>query len=143
MTESTAATTAVRPGAHGAYVVLLRAFLIDGVLQITLAGFGAFDLDGSKLGAKGNDAFAAHAMNGYLMSAVALAILVLALVAKEGNRSVGLAALLLVLTAVVQSVLSALGDGTPFFGALHALDGIALLGLAGFLHGSAVRGSRH
>jgi Family of unknown function (DUF6220) len=144
MSESTASTsaTAARPGAHRAYIVLLLAFLLDGVLQITLAGFGAFDLDGRKLGAKGNDAFAAHAMNGLLMSVLALAILVLALVAKEGGRTVGLAVLLLVLTAVVQSVLSGLGDDTPFFGALHALDGVALLGLAGFLHGSATRASR-
>jgi Family of unknown function (DUF6220) len=143
MSESTASTTptAARPGAHRAYIVLLRAFLLDGVLQITLAGFGVFDLDGRKLGAKGNDAFAAHAVNGMLMSFLALAIIVLAAVAKEGNRTIGLALLLLVLTAVVQSVLSALGDDTPFFGALHALDGVALLGLAGFMHSSAERAS--
>jgi hypothetical protein len=143
MSESTASTTATaaRPGAHRAYVILLLAYLIDGVLEIALSGFGVFDLDGRKLGAKGNDAFAAHAMNGLLMSVLALAILVLALVAKEGGRTVGLAVLLLVLTAVVQSVLSGLGDDTPFFGALHALDGVALLGLAGFLHGSAARAS--
>ena len=144
MTETTASTTAkpARPGAHRAYTVLLRVFLIDGVLQITFAGFGAFDLGGRKLGAKGNDAFAAHTINGFLMSALALAILVLAFIAKEGSRTAGLAALLLVLTAVVQSVLAARGHDTPFFGALHALDGIALLGLAGSLHGKAVRGSR-
>jgi Family of unknown function (DUF6220) len=143
MTDSTSSTaaTAARPGAHRAYIVLLRAFLLDGVLQITLAGFGAFDLDGRKLGAKGNDAFTAHAMNGLLMSVLALAIMVVALVGREGNRVVGLALLLLVLTAVVQSVLAGLGDDTPFFGALHALDGMAILGLAGYLHGSAARAS--
>jgi hypothetical protein len=80
-------------------------------------------------------------VNGMLMSFLALAIIVLAAVAKEGNRTIGLALLLLVLTAVVQSVLSALGDDTPFFGALHALDGVALLGLAGFMHSSAERAS--
>jgi hypothetical protein len=76
------------------------------------------------------------------MSALALAIVVLAIVAKEGRQTVGLTVLLLVLTAVVQSALAGLGDDTPFFGALHALDGLALLGLAGALHGKAVRGSR-
>jgi hypothetical protein len=143
MSETTASTTATptRPGAHRAYLILLRVFLLDGVLQITFAGFGAFDLDGRKLGAKGNDAFTAHAMNGLLMSVLALAILVVAIVAKEGSRIVGLAVLLIVLTAVVQSVLAGLGDDTPFFGALHALDGMALLGLAGYLHGSAGRAS--
>jgi hypothetical protein len=144
MTETTAPTTGTtqRPGAHRAYVVLLRAFLLDGVLQITLAGFGAFDLGGRKLDAKGNDAFTAHAMNGLLMSVLSLAILVSAIVAKEGKRTVGLAVLLLVLTAAVQSALASLGVDTPFFGALHALDGMALLGLAGFLQGTAGRGSR-
>jgi hypothetical protein len=143
MTETPASTTtAARPGAHRAYVVLLLAFLIDGVLQITLAGFGSFDLGGRKLGAKGNDAFAAHVMNGNLMSVLALAVLVLAIVAKEGNRTIALAVLLLVLTGLVQTLLSALGEDTPFFGALHALDGLAVLGLAGFLHGGAVGGRR-
>jgi len=69
-------------------------------------------------------------------------ILVLAIVAKTGNRTIGLAVLLLVLTAVVQSVLAGLGEDTPFFGALHALDGVALLGLAGYLQGAAARASR-
>jgi len=144
MTEMPGATTgtARRTGAHRAYVIALRVFLLDGVLQITLAGFGAFDLDGRQLGAKGNDAFAAHTMNGFLMSALSLVILVLAIVAKLGNRTIGLAVLLLVLTAVVQSVLAGLGDDTPFFGALHALDGMALLGLAGYLQGTASRAAR-
>jgi hypothetical protein len=144
MTETTASTTArpARPGAHRAYTVLLRVFLIDGVLQITFAGFGAFDLGGRKLAAKGNDAFAVHTMNGWLMAVLSLAILVVCLVARDGNRNVGLAVLLVVLTAGVQSALAALGRDTPFFGALHALDGMALLGLAGYLHGSAIRGAR-
>ena len=144
MTETPASTTetARRPGALRAYTIALRVFLLDGILQITLAGFGAFDLDGRKLGAEGNDAFAAHSMNGFLMSALAVVILVLAIVAKLGNRTIGLAVLLLVLTAVVQSVLAGLGDDTPFFGALHALDGVALLGLAGYLHGTASRAAR-
>jgi hypothetical protein len=76
------------------------------------------------------------------MTVLAVAILVLAVVAREGGRAIGLAALLLVLTVVVQTVLAILGKDTPFFGALHALDGMVVLGVAGFLHVSAVRAQR-
>jgi hypothetical protein len=144
MTDSDAPgpVATARPRGHRAYTMLLLAFLIDGVLQIALAGYGTFDLDGRKLDAAGNEAFAAHDMNATLMTVLAVAILVLAVVAREGGRAIGLAALLLVLTVVVQTVLAILGKDTPFFGALHTLDGMVVLGVAGFLHVSAVRAQR-
>jgi hypothetical protein len=39
----------------------------------------------------------------------------------------------------VQSLLASVGEDTPFFGGLHALDGLAILGLAGYLFGQARR----
>jgi hypothetical protein len=144
MTETTApkSSTPAKSGPHRAYTIVLLAFLVDGLLQTMLAGFGTFDLDGRKLGAAGNDAFSAHELNATVLAVLAIAAIVLAIVAKEGNRAIGLAVLLLVLTSPVQMLLAGLGEDTPFFGALHALVGLLVLGLAGFLHGTAARSSR-
>jgi hypothetical protein len=139
-TETAAPT--VRPGAHRAYTVVLLAFLLDGVLQIALAGFGTFDLDGRKLGAEGNDAFSPHVANAMVLAVLALLVVVLAVIAREGARTIGLAVALLVVTSPLQTLLASLGEDTPFWGALHALVGLGALGLAGFLHSTAVRAGR-
>ncbi|MGH3448103.1 MAG: hypothetical protein ACRDP4_10835, partial [Nocardioidaceae bacterium] len=60
---------------------------------------------------------------------------------RPGWLHVGLAALLLVLTAVVQSLLASLGDDTDaWFGAMHALNALVIFGLAGWLAGNTRRG---
>ncbi len=66
-------------------------------------------------------------------------ILILALIARPGTRAVVLAVLLFVLAVLVQSVLASLADNTLLFGGLHALDGLAILGIAAFLYVSARR----
>jgi hypothetical protein len=137
MTEASAPTTvaSVRPGPHRAYVVLLTVFLIDGLLQIAFAGFGTFS--------DSDDGFEAHEVNAMALAVLALLVVVLAIVAREGGRAIGLAVALLLLTSPVQSVLADLGnDSGAFWGALHALVGLGVLGLAGFLHGRAIRGVR-
>jgi len=121
---------------------LLMLFLLLGVLQIFLAGVGVFDLHGAELGSKGETAFDPHRYNGFLMEAVALLILVAALVARASSRTVWMTVALLVLTAVLQSVLADLGEDSAFVGGLHALDGLVILGIAGFLHGTARRRQR-
>jgi hypothetical protein len=136
MTETTAPkpSSRARPGPHRAYTVALLVFLVDGVLQMMLAGYGAF--------ADGKDTFKAHEMNASLLAVLALVVVVLSIVAKEGSRTIGLAVALLLLTSPVQLLLANLGKDTAFFGALHALVGLLVLGLAGFMHGTAARGSR-
>jgi hypothetical protein len=42
-----------------------------------------------------------------------------------------------VLVAVVQSLLTSVGEDSAFVGGLHALDGLVILGLAGHLRGAA------
>jgi Family of unknown function (DUF6220) len=101
-----------------------------GVVQIFLAGYGVFDLNGAQLGSKGETAFGPHRFVGMLMTAAALLLLIAALVARPGRRLVIMAGSLLVVAAVLQSVLASLGEDTPLFGGLHALFGIGSLGLA-------------
>jgi hypothetical protein len=106
----------------------LTLFLVAGAVQIFLAGFGAF-----------RGGFAAHRGLGFGMAGLALIIVVLALVARVGTRDVVLAVVLLLLAGGAQSLLAGLGDDAAFWGGLHALDGLAILGIAGFLQGAAIR----
>jgi hypothetical protein len=126
-----------RQTARTGYEWLLAAFLVLGAAQIFLAGLGVFRL--SDLQAPSGTAFAPHRAVGFVMGGVALLILAAALTARCGTRSVSLAAVLFVLTSVVQSLLAGLADSTAVYGGLHALDGLAIVGIAVLLYTSARR----
>jgi hypothetical protein len=129
--------TGLRRAAQAGYRWLLLAFLVLGAVQIFLAGLGAFRID--NLGVSGETAFAPHRDVGFAMGGVALFILVLALIARPGVRAVIASALLFLLAVLVQSLLASLADNTVWFGGLHALDGLAILGIAAFLYLAARR----
>jgi hypothetical protein len=129
--------TGLRRAAQTGYRWLLLAFLVLGAVQIFLAGLGAFRLDNT--GVSGDTAFAPHRAVGFTMGGVALVILILALIARPGTRAVVLAAVMFVLAFLAQSVLASLADNTVLFGGLHALDGLAILGIAAFLYLAARR----
>jgi hypothetical protein len=136
-TDSTSRFTSARRGALAAYRWLLLGFLLLGAVQIFLAGLGAFRLDNT--GVSGDTAFAPHRAIGFAMAGVALVILILALIARPGTRAAVLAAVMFVLAFLAQSVLASLADNTVLFGGLHALDGLAILGIAAFLYVSVRR----
>jgi hypothetical protein len=129
--------TGLRRAAQAGYRWLLLAFLALGAVQIFLAGLGAFRID--NLGVSGDTAFAPHRAVGFAMAGVALLILVLALVARPGLRAVMGSVVLFLLVFLVQSLLASLADNTVWFGGLHALDGLAILGIAAFLYLAARR----
>jgi hypothetical protein len=129
------ARTGLRRVALASYRWLLLAFLLMGGAQIFLAGLGAFRL--STLGGSSDTAFAPHRALGFAMGGVALFILLLALIARPGTRAILLSAVLFLLAFLAQSLLAGLADNTALFGGLHALDGIAILCIAGFLYASA------
>jgi Family of unknown function (DUF6220) len=136
-TDHRSELTGARRGALAAYRWLLLGFLLLGTVQIFLAGLGAFRLDNT--GVSGDTAFAPHRAVGFTMGGVALVILILALVARPGTWAAVLAALMFVLAALAQSLLASLADNTVLFGGLHALDGLAILGIAAFLYVSVRR----
>jgi hypothetical protein len=138
-TSAPSTPTGLRRGAFTGYRWTLLAFLVLGVVQIFLAGVGVFNLNGEKLGTPGETAFDPHRVLGFVMGVVAVIILVLALIARAGSRAIILSVLLVLLTALAQSILADLGEDTPFFGGLHAFDGLVILGIAGFLHSAAQR----
>ncbi len=124
--------TSLRRAAQAGYRWLLLAFLVLGAVQIFLAGLGAFRID--NLGTSGDTAFAPHRAVGFAMGGVALFILILALIARPGVRAVIGSVLLFLLAFLAQSLLASLADHTVWFGGLHALDGLAILGIAAFLY---------
>jgi hypothetical protein len=134
--------TGARGGSFVAYRWALLVFLVLGVVQIFLAGLGVFALHGQEIGSSGETAFGPHRVVGNIMSAVALVILILALIARASRLQVIGPIVLFVLAAGAQSLFAALGQDASFFGGLHALDGVAVVGLAGFLHATTVRQSK-
>ena len=120
-----------RVGFRG-YQWTLLAFLLAGVVQIFLAGLGAFRLQ-DQAGA-GDSAFAPHRALGFSMGAVALLILVLAVIARPGTRAIAGSAVLVLLTLLMQSLLAGFAEDHVVFGALHALDGLLILSIAAYLY---------
>jgi hypothetical protein len=126
--------TGLRRGAFRGYRWALLAFLLAGVTQIFLAGLGVFSLEDQGLAAAGDRAFAPHRALGFSMGAIALLILVLALIARPGARAIAGSAVLVLLTSMMQSLLAGLGEDHAVYGALHALDGLLILGIAASLY---------
>jgi hypothetical protein len=138
-TSTPTTLTGVRRGAFIGYQWLLLAFLLLGVVQIFLAGLGVFNLGGQEVGAEGETAFDPHRNLGFAMGGLTLIILILALIARPGARAIILSAVMFLLAFLAQSILAGLGEDSPVFGGLHALDGLAILALAGFLYASSRR----
>ena len=125
--------TGLRRGAFLGYRWALLAFLLAGVAQICLAGLGVFRLQDQGLEAAGDTAFGPHMALGFAMAGIALLILILAVIARPGARAIAGSAVLVLLTSLVQSLLAGLGEDHAAYGALHALDGLLILGVAGYL----------
>ena len=69
----------------------------------------------------------------------------LALAARPGGRAIAWAVVLVVQTHLLQSLLAGLGDDSPVWGGLHALDGLLAIAVACYLYGVALarrRGDR-
>lgn len=131
--------SALRRSAATGYRWLLLLFLVAGVVQIFLAGLGVFHLHAYGLDdPAGDSALDPHRMLGFAMGGIAVLILILALIARPGGRQVVLAVLLVLQTVILQSLLAGLGDDSPVWGGLHALDGLLALVVAGYLYGVAL-----
>ncbi|MGH3473246.1 MAG: DUF6220 domain-containing protein [Nocardioidaceae bacterium] len=118
----------------------LMLFLVACLVQFFLAGLGVFDLQGHKIQNAGS--LDPHRALGDALGVLSLVLLILALVAHVSSRTMLVSLLLAVLTAGAQSALAAAGETTAFWGGLHALDGLIILGVAGFLQGEARRRAR-
>jgi len=136
--SSATAPTGLRRYAFTGYHWLLLAFLLAGFVQIFLAGLGVFSF-GNHDAAGGTSAFGAHEALGFAMAGGAVIVFVLALIARPGVLPVALAGVLVVQTTLLQSLLAGLADHAALYGGLHALDGLLVLGIAGFLYATSRR----
>jgi hypothetical protein len=123
----------LRSSALAGYRWLLLAFLLAGCVQIFLAGLGVFSFGDHDV-AGGTSAFDAHRTLGFTMARVAVIILVLAVITRPDALAVVLSGVLVVQTTLLQSLLAGLADNAALYGGLHALDGILVLAIAGFIH---------
>ena len=128
-------TQSPRLGLYRAYHWTLGVFLVCGVVQIFLAGLGVFSSSADDPGIEPHRFFA------LVLAGIAFVAFVLAALARAGLRAVGLCVLLFVLVFLVQGFLAVWGrEQSAWFGGLHALDGLIILGLAGYLFGSSSSG---
>ena len=121
-----------KPGGRAltVYRWTLATFLVAGVVQIFLAGLGAFKL----LHGAGDSALDPHRTLGYALAGAAIVILIVTLIVRPGTRAIVGAVLLVLMTVVLQSLLAGLADDHVIFGALHATDGLFILAIPAYLY---------
>ena len=104
--------------------------LVGATLQFFLAGLAVFRAkphDGDKLFK--SSAFDAHRVIGYALILVAFAILVLAIVNREQIRL----AIVLFVLMLLQYALAEAGHSVAALGALHPVNGVAILAISHFI----------
>lgn len=109
--------------------------------QFALAGFGAFTMDKTPT----DNVYGPHAVVGLLIAAITVFILVAALAsraARAHRRTLWLAVSLAVLSVAVEPALGSGGTTVPVLGALHALNGLVIFVLAGWLTWETTRRRR-
>jgi hypothetical protein len=115
-----------------ALLALMATTLILLAAQFALAGSGAF----TKIKSPAADAYGAHMVLGIVIGALTWLILTTTLAsrpARANRRTVWLAATMAVLAIPVEPLLAEAGRHAPAVGALHALNGLAICALAGWL----------
>jgi uncharacterized membrane protein YidH (DUF202 family) len=100
--------------------------------QFALAGFGAFTMDKTPA----DNAYGAHVILGVVIGAMTWLILAAALASRAARTQPGtlrLAVTLAVLAIPVEPLLGEAGQRMPLLGALHALNGLVICALTGWL----------
>ena len=116
-TSSAGPTATTASGVARAHRVLSLLFLAGAAVQFFLAGLAAF----------GGTDWEAHQAWGTVLTVVALVIVILSAI---GRREAAQASTILLILMIVQNVLGAVGNDVPVLGALHPLNGLAILGVA-------------
>lgn len=143
MTESNATGTSAVPltGARQVALTIVRyGSMLFGTLvlvQVYLAGSGIFAAKGPVKDASSLDP---HRTLGNILAVVALLLLIAALVARPSRRVVITVVVLFVLTGV-EGLIAGAGSGAPYFGALHPVIALVIMGCAAVLPLWTRRGS--
>lgn len=125
--DASAPLAGVRGGVNATFGILAIITVALAAIQIGLAGLGAF-----------GGSFAAHMTLGYVIGLLTILMLIAALIARPNRGIVVRAIILFVLAVPLQPMLASFGEnGSVWVGALHALNGVAITGLAGALAGES------
>jgi hypothetical protein len=115
--------------------VLVATALALVAVQFALAGFAAFTVD--KTPATPTDhAYGVHMVLGVIIAVITVLVLAAALASRAARghrRTLRLAVTLAVLALVAEPLLGEAGARVPFLGALHALNGLVICTLTGWL----------
>jgi cytochrome b561 len=107
-------------------------------VQFALAGFGAFAMDKTPT----DNAYGAHAVLGMVIALLELVVLITVLASRPARAhrlTLRLAIALAVLAIPVQPLLGSVGQKAAALGALHALNGLIIFALTGWLTGETAR----
>jgi hypothetical protein len=111
---------------------LTALFVLGVVVNFFLAGLGTFGMKGRIDDDKATASFDPHRIVGSVLSLLSLLILIAVAVSRPTSRALKLAGGLFVLM-VLQNVLAGAGTSVHLLGALHALNGLLILGVGGLL----------
>jgi hypothetical protein len=121
---------------RAAFKYLAALFFVGVVVQVGLAGIGAFHTvskndDGPLAKEKAGDWFGAHAAVGYLLLLIALLLVIAAFASRDARlrRGGGLLFGLMIL----QVLLAWLGGGVWALGFLHPINALAIFAVSGML----------
>lgn len=135
MSESTPELTGARAAADKVFAYLAALLVLGVVVQFFLAGLGVFGIPGHK-DLEDVSQLDPHRAVAHVLALIAILMFIAALVARTGSRKIWVSIILVVLIELVQSLLAGGGEDHHWLGGLHALDGLVILGLAGWMHGS-------
>jgi hypothetical protein len=145
MTRSSHSALAGEPAAPGTWgrgdrvlFILAVVTLVLIAVQFALAGFGAFTMDKTPT----DNAYGAHMVLGVVIGVMTWLILATVLASRTARthpRTLRLAITVALLALPVEPLLGDTGQHIPALGALHALNGLAIFALTGWLTGETVR----
>ena len=153
MTDTTSTTqlSSARRGADTVFFWLTVLLVLAVIVQFFLAGVGVFGVNHLNVTKAGFNAhkviedansFDPHRVNGFIIEVLSLLLLIAALVAHISKRVMWTSFVLALLAIGAQGALAAGGDSHKWVGGLHALDGVIIMGIIGWLHVNARRRTR-
>ena len=139
MNGSTTRPTATgwRVGVDRAYTYLMTLFFVAVLVQVFLAGVGVFGDHAKKV--EDASSFDPHRALGSILGGIAVILLIVALIAHISRATMIWAFVLAALAFAAQPGLASGGNSNKWVGGLHALDGMFILMISGYLTGVAHR----
>jgi hypothetical protein len=126
-----------RPAARNAFRWLAALLFLAVVVQVGLAGYGAFHAvhaaAHSSISKKTiEDAFNAHVALGYVIVLLMLVLLIVAVAGRLGKGAIARSGVLVLLGAA-QAALGIASESTPAIGPLHTINALAIFAGSGVL----------